>query len=348
MIVFLKKELAEKEKTNQSLREEITKLKLIIAENFIEQIGNANIPKTTTQKSFAQVLKNTQTAPSAGNNNQRTIPKIASTKKNTCALILQPSEPIQGLLNLEVVSAVKKSIEKSLKPTDINFEILEFKSNHRGQIIAILPSEQDQANASNKLTKLGSSLNFTVEMPKKKLPRMRISGIPADTQDLITELKQSNPVIETFLLENPNESLKLVTLLSDKNNFIKNAVIGVSSGLRNLITKSWRLKLGMCSYPVFNHVHIRQCGKCQKFGHAADGPNPCRAPKPTCGICAEEHFTSACPGYNADGSNKSTKPIQKKCSNCCSSDHGAIERTSCPLFAKKKNEAIDTLNRSND
>ena len=254
----------------------------------------------------------------------------------------------QGVLNQEAVSATRKAIEKSLKPADINFEILEFQPNHKGQIVAVLPSVQNQVNASNELTKIGPSLNFSVELPKKRLPRMRISGIPADTQDLITELRQSNPVINNFLLENTTESLSLITLLSDKNQFHKNAVIEVPAGTRNLIAKSWRLKLGMCSYSVFNHVHIRQCGKCQKFCHTADGPNPCRAPKPTCGICAEEHFTSACPGYNADGTNKSTKPIQKKCSNCCSSDHGAIERTSCPSFAKKKNEAIDNLSHSND
>jgi len=150
---------AEKDESNQSLREEIAKLKLVIAEKFIEKTETANTPKATNHKSFAQVAcKNMQTSLSTDSKNQCAAPKIIPTKKNTCALILQPSESSQGVLNQEAVSAVKKSIEKSLKPTDINFEILEFKSNHKGQIVAVLPSEQDQTNASNKLAKLGPKL----------------------------------------------------------------------------------------------------------------------------------------------------------------------------------------------
>jgi len=275
---FLKKRLAEKDKIIKSLKEENTKLKRIIADQFKERVEDANELKST----IAQIV------------GQKFVDET--------------------------------SIEESLVPTD-NFEILEFEPNAKDQTIAVPASEQDQMNASNQIA---------VHKPKKIMPRMRISGIPADTEDLVAELKQSNPAINNLLLENPNESLRLVVVLNNRKNLHNSAVIQVSTGIRDIIAQSWKLKLGMGSYPVFNHVHIRQCGKCQKFGHAAKGPKPCKVSKPSCGMCAEDHFTSECPGYNDDGSNKIAQLVQKKCANCKSLDHGAIEKRSCLMYVKKR------------
>ena len=63
-----------------------------------------------------------------------------------------------------------------------------------------------------------------------------------------------------------------------------------------------------------------RCLKCQKWGHVA---RTCKADKDTCGSCAENHRSSACP---------SEKP--PFCVNCNSADHSSSSRK-CPEFLRK-------------
>ena len=69
-----------------------------------------------------------------------------------------------------------------------------------------------------------------------------------------------------------------------------------------------------------------RCLKCQKWGHLA---RVCKAEVDICGICADNHRTSACP---------SEKP--QICVNCNTSDHSSSSRK-CPEFLRRCSELND-------
>ena len=115
---------------------------------------------------------------------------------------------------------------------------------------------------------------------------------------------------------------KIETLLSPAEiDFID--FIETSPGIYKLIKTFNSIKLDMCIYRAKDHTHVIQCEKCQKFGHRADGPVPCKAMAPTCGICGETRQTKDCNGYNPEWSQQAIS-IDKKCANCGSTNHGAI------------------------
>ena len=78
--------------------------------------------------------------------------------------------------------------------------------------------------------------------------------------------------------------------------------------------------------PIKDKKEPLRCLKCQKWGHLA---RVCKAEVDTCGICADNHRTSACP---------SEKP--QICVNCNTTDHPSSSRK-CPEFLRRCTELND-------
>ena len=167
-------------------------------------------------------------------------------------LILTLNEATPDDLLTSKVNETKRKIEKSLSPSEINFEVLSFKPNKKGEMVEILPTKADQEKAITKLQEKGASLGFTAKKARDRLPRLIITGIPGDfnRENLIENLKTSNSNISQILDANPTEQLKLVTLLSTRDPDKKNAVIETTPSLYKNITTNNNIKLGMCLYPV--------------------------------------------------------------------------------------------------
>ena len=163
-----------------------------------------------------------------------------------------------------------------------------------------------------------------------------IRDVPADIGNIVDNLLKSNPEINTILDASQEEYIKVIT---SKVPECKNVVIETSPILYKNIMKTGKVRIGMCIYRIIGHVHIIKCQKCQKFGHREDGPKPCRALKPTCSICGEEHYTNTCKGYNTDITFNQIENF-KKCANCSPHDHGAIEKSKCKEYSKRKNEQL--------
>ena len=360
IIANLRLQLKCRDSEIQTLKKQVTDLKLIIADKFIWNVQNGvSQPKAnpTASRPLSAAYDIRKAAPS---HTQQTPGKLirsyaqavhgkqTSTKSPTHALILTPKNAESNKLTESQIQTVKRTIEKSLTPAERNFNVIDFKSNDSGEIVVILPTKQDQTYAAATLAKQGSKMDFTVKEAKKRLPRLLIIGIPSDVVNLEEEIMTANPELNNLIAADENTEIKTITFLSTKSETRKNAVIETSPLLRNYIMKSESLKIGMCVYSVTDHAHVLQCAKCQKLGHRLDGKWPCRATKPACGICSEEHFTEKCPSYLPRGTATTTsasqkKDIQKKCVNCNSTSHGAIEKSKCKAYAKYKNDLINRV-----
>ena len=115
------------------------------------------------------------------------------------------------------IAIIKRSIEKSFNPQEIDFSIIKMKPSLNGGVMVTLPTKEDQEKAANKLNKRTQSLGIAVEI-KRKLPRLIIQNIPKDgienEKDLINQIKDNNPELTSLLTE--SESLRIVTIHNTK------------------------------------------------------------------------------------------------------------------------------------
>ena len=123
-------------------------------------------------------------------------------------MVLTPNVPTSSKLTSVQVNETKKSIERSFSPSVIDFEVLNFRANHRGDIVVILSTKEYQEKAAAKLAEKVRSLGFTESKARGRLPRQIINGVPDDIEDLTDEIKVSNLEIKKLIEENPNENLR--------------------------------------------------------------------------------------------------------------------------------------------
>jgi len=336
----------------KTLEHEIVQLKLFIADHFIQTSKNPNQPSQTKTRRTAP-YQASMNLPLENETPARTYADSVKSKPKskgfTYAVVIKPNTPSTDKIADKQVNEIRRKIEKSLKPEETNFNVLNFKATESGQMIALLPTKEQQSNALKTFAEKGAQLGFSVEEPRKILPRIKIWNIPADLapEEIPSEIIAANPEIK-LALEDSNNNIRLVTTLKTKSDSYINAILEVSQAIRNGIMYRKSIKLGMCIYNVTNHVHIPQCQKCQKFGHRAYGPYACRAVKPVCGLCCGDHLTDECKGYVPYGGSQQAEQVKKRCANCKSESHGAIEKRDCKLYHKAKSDAFLRINISND
>ena len=346
-----------------TLENEIVQLKLFIADNFIQSRINQNqsmqieARRTTsnpTNNNLTAKKSSSINSPLQGMTPARTYADSVKSKPKlskgiTYAVVLKPTIPAAEKITDQKLNEIRRQIEKSLTPDETRFDVLNFKATESGQMIALLPTKEQQSNALKAFAEKGAQLGFSVEKARKILPRIKVWNIPVELtpEEITSEIIAANPEIK-LALEDINNTIRLVTTLSTKSVSYKNAIFELSSPIRNEIMRRKSIKLGMCIYHVTNHVHIIQCQKCQKFGHRATGPNACRSDKPVCGLCCADHLTEKCKGFVPFGENKQTEQVKKKCANCKSENHGAIEKKDCKFFQKFKSDAFSKIDLSDD
>lgn len=350
----LEKEIAEKktaggsvvdESTNiQELENKVAELTMILGNRTYESLKST--PRANaTKPSFAAVTKGTskRAYPVAPNE----VPELTK----TYAAVLTPLAPTTSKVTVSQLNAFKKVITDVIPQTERNFQITQLRGNNRGEIIAVFPSKEDQHKAVQKLSSKSSELLFSIEKARTRLPRLQIRNIPAEsaTEKIVSEIKETNKEIADLIKSFPGESIRFITALKTKHEANKNVVIEVTPKLLKFIKKTESIKLGMVLYKVFDHIHVIQCTKCQKFGHKAGGTNPCRADKQVCGLCCGEHETGKCKGFSPDGPDKEKAAlIQKKCANCKADNHGAIERKLCESYMTHVSDLKAKIDLSDD
>ena len=222
-ITDLKHVIKVKDEEIQKLTEEVLKLKLIIADKFIDTQSTYDLPrpteKPTRNGSYAKVVK-----------------KPAPTK---CfhQILLNPNQMETSTpLTTGDIAIIKRSIEKSFNPQEIDFSIIKMKPSLNGGVMVTLPTKEDQEKAANKLNKRTQSLGIAVEI-KRKLPRLIIQNIPKDgienEKDLINQIKDNNPELTSLLTE--SESLRIVTIHNTKFESVIKVILEVIPQIRKYI-----------------------------------------------------------------------------------------------------------------
>ena len=322
--------IASKDEKICELEKYVIQLKLIIAEKFIEACKSSITTTTAVAPGSPSPGKKitTQSPISYANLVSHRLTSPTETKEsNEHSIILKPAITMtnNSKLNVEEINKIKRHIEKSISPTDIEFNISKIRPTMNGGVIMSFPSKQDQVNAIVKIRNEATALGFSTTEMNKKMPRIIIPNLPLElvenSEVFLATLTRQNPEIQILAQTEP---LKVVTLLDTKFDTVKKVVLEVSPNIRKSIMKSQKIKLGMCMYTVFDHIHVIKCTKCCRFGHPE---RFCKSEKTTCGICAEDHCTTNCKGYKSTATE-----IIKKCVNCQSTSHGSDEKRKCPTY----------------
>ena len=120
-------------------------------------------------------------------------------------------------LNVEEINKIKRHIEKSISPTDIEFNISKIRPTMNGGVIMSFPFKQDQVNAIVKIRNEATALGFSTTEMNKKMPRIIIPNLPLEllenSEVFLATLTRQNPEIQILAQTEP---LKVVTLLDTK------------------------------------------------------------------------------------------------------------------------------------
>ena len=198
-----------------------------------------------------------------------------------------------------------------------------------------LSSKEEQSRAMATLKGKSRDIGYLAEEREKKQPRLIIRNIPADTtNNCIKLITDQNP--ELAEMTEKGDHIRLVAVHDTKFDSFKNIILEVSPNLRKMMLQH-KIKLGMCQYPVNDHIHVLRCTKCNRYGHPEKF---CKADLYSCGVCAENHTALSSPSKNPSSENTT----KKLCVNCRSTEHGADETTKCPSYHTRKTKLKLNIN----
>lgn len=322
-----------------SLREKLNTAKLALADKALhlyelsrqpiaDKADNQNHPSSSLPSSGVSPISNKAEAPAKP-------PPTANPKK---------SKPVDNRPTL--VAWLNKGVLTSSISVD-NFDSL-LNINSDGPIVQQLKKSDDKvtltfrdATARDKAKEIISlnldsdakkSIFHSVTVPQKTYPAIaRLNGLVA-IQSLSNDDKQIEKqarcaaIKKLILDENPSLQGQLlsVRILSNRPD---TSSFHVRLGLFSKISCDQLIEKGRILIDKRSHAvvaadpakEIRQCLRCQKYGHLI---RFCKAVAATCAKCAGPHETSTC----------DASPKDYKCSNC-SKNHSAGSRT-CPVQVK--------------
>ena len=212
----------------------------------------------------------------------------------------------------------RHTISRKLSTVKTSF----IKKNEDGKIKIGFPDTDAKNNAKELLTE-DSNFKFSVNEPKKQLPKLTVQNVPLDEveQDWISteaphdQKAWKNVFRESILKKNEgiamlvNNGSVLEVVYIKKLRTSYTVALKVSPDVRLHIKNKCSSKLFVFSArcKTFDRCHFVQCFNCQEVGHIA---SKCPATTPTCMFCSAAHKTSDCPDHVRNDKNK------HKCANC--------------------------------
>lgn len=169
-----------------------------------------------------------------------------------------------------------------------------------------------------------------VKQETKINPRLIIHGIPVElsAERIVTCIVNQN------LPEASCEDIKPVFLYPAGEKKFRSCVIETKPECRHELLQRSRVHIDWSACRVFDHVVVKQCLKCQRFGHIAKGCQNTAC----CGFCSSEHESRLCKSRNS-----------LCCVNCATAGntitaHAASDHAKCPLLRRQieqKKKLID-------
>ena len=202
-----------------------------------------------------------------------------------------------------------------------------------GKVILSFPSEQDRDEGRKSLESLPAVNEFKISIneAKKMFPKVTVTNIPNNLISHIIAEKLSvsefrekvKSFIEARFLDKNQEVKELVTQnRTFKVIFVKcgkdytTVGIKVSPDIRHILIRNQYIHIGYSRCKVVDRFDMRQCFRCQKFGHMS---HQCRETAVVCMYCSASHISRSCP-YKDD-------KAKHRCTNCSHSTDETLRNT---------------------
>ena len=189
----------------------------------------------------------------------------------------------------------KKIIFNSVNPSNLKVGIESYRETKKGGMIMKCKTKDELETLKKAaMDKLGH--DFLVEIPKKKLPRLRIVGYKGkqNIDELEIDIRKQNRWIQA------NDEFKVTYIKKYTRKRSSTIFLECVPEMYFKAMNMSRICIGWERYQVYEDLNVLRCFKCQGFNHKSDN---CRQNE-TCANCADQHSTDTC-----------TNSV-KKCINC--------------------------------
>lgn len=245
---------------------------------------------------------------------------------NLKSVIISPK--IASITNSkQTYNIVKTKLSPSVVKNN-SLQIVNSKFISNNKIVLNCQTTKDCENICNILK---NDNEIETRMVNQKMPKIMVIGVDRDIEnnDIFSFINSpQNEEIVNLIKEDPSQNAKLVYSKNDRAE-TKFVIFEVTSKLFKLIMKLGYLSIGIRRCPVNERIAVKQCYKCQRFGHIS---TDCKR-QAACATCAGHHESRAC---------KAQQNKTKTCVNCSwananlrnpkvATDHAASDRN-CPQY----------------
>ena len=188
---------------------------------------------------------------------------------------------------------MKNLMETCLQDVKVNYA----RVSSQGKLVVNVPDEKTFQIANQKLRESFPN-SFSIDAPRKTLPKIMIFNIPITMSDslFVSKVCEKDPKLHELMLG--NETLEVVKSLSPKNESdsnVKNVVIKCSPKICEHIVNAnnGQVYVGLTRYRAVDHLYIMQCYHCQGYNHMAKNC-PDKSKDGICSKCAGVHDIKMC------------------------------------------------------
>ena len=268
-----------------SMKSDITVIKNILT-------TNNTLTNTNTFKSVTNPLQTTNIFPTNPWDDTEQVSKL----RQQTHVVIKKSPSSQQVTESDLSALVSTH----------GIRVDKTRQNKSGDIVVKLPTLNDREIFNSKLSEKfpNAQISNSIDLlPTISIANMEYSYTP---EELTENLLKYHPEIKSYV-EN-GDTLKVLNIRKqNKNNSLFQANVRVSNSIRKFIECNGnRVYMGLSSYRVYDHFHVKRCNGCQQLGHYIA---QCTSQTNTCAICSENHDTNSC-------SHVSTCNFVPTCCNC--------------------------------
>lgn len=204
------------------------------------------------------------------------------------------------------LSKFKEEVNSEFKEVNV----LKTKSTNNGDILIFLPDQESKNKAEDIIN---NSNQYEVIKNPILEPKMALHGVnkQISNDDLMKAILHKNDNIKE--LKNQGKSFDIQFVKEGK--FSNMIIFKVDAAIRNvIIANKNRLYFDMEGHYMTDHKYVKQCFKCQRFGHISE---KCKQNDTCCMYCSLCHNSKDCP-------NKQDQ-TKYRCSNCVRSSNIQIK-----------------------
>lgn len=261
--------------------------------------------------------------------------KFSDVIKSPPVIVVKPKDDAVNMNGVEM----KKKAEVALNAVNVRTA----RVTGQGSLIVQVASTSDHKTATDKLVSEFST-DFTVEAPKKIMPKLTIKNVPItyNEERFLQALCQKDEKL-MHLVSNEG-GLEVVKIFENKNGVgevvSKNVIVKCTPEVRKHIMEynSGYVYLNLSRCRVYDRFFVTRCYHCLAFNHLARNCPDASKP-PSCGKCSEAHKTTDCQSTTV------------KCANCVRyrsgqpNDH-SIFSNDCPALIREKSFLKERTNYS--